>query len=173
MATGSILLLVGAAVPSDGSASNAAPQPVTKIGTEANPKKRYLTYAFDAGTDEMMTFSFQMPQEYASGGTLRIKWTTSVTTSTAVIWAAKVSAVTAGDADTRAEHASSTAATVSSNTNTTEAGREAEATITLNMDSAAAGDMIDIVFYRDADNGSDSLAVDASLEGLNFEFTTT
>lgn len=172
MAVAEIPLLLAGAQPADGSAGNAAPQPVVRLGTEANPKKRYLTYAFDGATDEHLIFSFQMPQNYASGGTLRIKWSCNAITN-AVVWAAKVSAVTAGDVDTRLEHASAAAATVTSNVNTTEANRITEATITLTMDSAAAGDVIDVVFFRDPDNAADTQTADAVLEALSFEFTTT
>lgn len=173
MATGTVSLALQAAQPSDGSSGNAAPQPLTKQGTESNPKKHYRVYAFDAATAEYVTFSFRMPANYASGGALKIEWSANAITATAVVWAAKVSAVTAGDVDTRLEHASAAAASVTSNTDTAEANRIKEASITLTMDSAAAGDVIDLVFFRDAANGSDTLAVDAALELLDFEYTTT
>lgn len=173
MATGTVILPIAAATPPDGSASNAAPALQRVQGTEANPKKHFLVAAFDASTDEHLWWSFDMPADYASGGAVELKWYANATSNSAV-WGVRLGAVTAGDADTPIEHALAAASTTTTATNTTEANRLNSTSITIaNLDSAAAGDSIDLLIYRDADNGSDTLTVDAMLKNAKFTYTTS
>ena len=173
MATGYISLTVTAAVLSDGSASNAAPQLKRTQGTDSNPKKHFMVMAFDASTRENCHWAFRMPDDYASGGTLKISWMGAGASGSNVIWGAQVSATTPADADTPIEHAKSSAATVTTAGNATEARRLIESSISLNMDSAAAGDFIVITFYRDAANASDNYTSDAEVVAATFSYTTT
>lgn len=171
MATGSILLSVMAAVPADGTASNAAPQPITVAGTETSPHKSFKTYNFDAATNEHLWYTFTMPQNYASGGVVRVTWKANATTGAAV-WGARIGAHTPGT-DNVITHAAAAATTVTTTTDAT-AQETNQSVITLaNLDSAAAGDLIFLLVYRDAANGSDSLSVDAELMDSVFEYTTT
>lgn len=176
MATGSILLSPGAGTPPDGSTNNAAPAMSRRQGTNSDPKRHYLTLDFDASTDEHIWFTFEMPANYASGGSVTIKWQANATSGTCR-WGASVGAVTAGDADTLLEHAQATAVTGGTATNATEARRVNETTLDLssNMDSAAAGDTISLLIWRDANGGSgtDDLSVDAEFISAVFEYTTS
>jgi hypothetical protein len=176
VATGTIPLLPGAAVLPDGSTGNAAPAMTRVQGTESNPKKHYLALAYDAATDEHAWWTFRMPADYSSAGTVKIQWQANATTATAVRWGVKIGAVTPADADTPNEHATATATTAGSSTNTTEANRLIEVSLdcSANLDSVAAGDLVFLVIYRDADgtSGTDDLAVDASLIAAAFEYTT-
>ena len=66
MATGTILLPIGAAILPDGSASNAAPA-VQRVKSSASaPTPYFLQLAFDATTEEQCMWSFRMPADYAS-----------------------------------------------------------------------------------------------------------
>lgn len=173
MATGTLQWGMNAATPPDGSTGNAAPALSKLIGTEANPKKFLHIASFDAATDEHLHFSFQVPQDYASGGLIRLKWMTNSASANSVVWGARIGAVTAADADTPVEHAAAAASTATTAGNATEARRLIETTITLaNLDSLAVGDMAFLIVYRDADNASDTLAADAELISVAFEFTT-
>lgn len=172
MATATINLPVTAAVLPDGSANNAAPQLTRRIGSDADPKVMLVTADFDAATDEHLWWHIQVPQNYSSGGTLRLHWMANATTGSAV-WGAQIGAVTPSDADTPLEHAQAAATTATTATNTTEARRLNETTIAPSMDSAAAGDSLFILVYRDANNGSDSLSVDAELLSVSLDYTTT
>ena len=173
MATGYITLTPGGAVLSDGSASNAAPGMSRRKGTDANPAKTYLTLDFDWTADEHCWWSFIMPGDYASGGSLLVKGQINSTTAQNVIMGATVAAISAGDADTPNEHAKSTAATVTIAGNTTEARRLVSGSITLNMDGAAAGDLIVLGLFRDGDNASDTGTVDFEFVGAELSYTTT
>lgn len=174
MATGTILLPIAGAIPSDGSSGNAAPAIQRVQGTEANPKKHFLVAAFDATTDERLTWCFRMPSDYASGGVVKLLWMANVASGNNVVWGAHLGAVTPTDADTPVEHAQAAASTTTTAGDATEARRLIETSITLaNLDSVAANDLVFLIVYRDADNASDTLAADAELIAAVFEYTTT
>ncbi len=114
--------------------------------------------------------TFTLPQDYVSGGTLRLNGQVNAT-SNAYKLQAQVGAVTSADADTKLEHAWAAAATVTTNVNTNEARRLQQATITLTMDSAAAGDSLTIMLFRDATDGSDTSTADYELVDAEFDYT--
>lgn len=172
MATSTIILPVTAGTLPDGSSGNAAPQFSRRIGTESNPKKFFVTADFDPTTDEHIWWVFQVPQNWASGGTFRLHWQANAT-SGSVVWGARIGAVTPADADTLIEHAEAAATTTTTAANATEARRLVETTITPSGDSMAAGDTIAVVVYRDADNGSDTCSVDAELVTISWDYVTT
>jgi hypothetical protein len=170
MATSSILLLPESMIMPDGSASNLAPGMTRRKGTQTAPPAYYMTADFDAATKEVGYWRVVVPQDYVSGGTLRLFAQANATSNAAIISAA-VSAVTPGDADTMLEHAFGAEATLTW-TATTEARRLISGTITLTMDSAAVGDVIVIRLFRDGANGSDTLSVDWELVAAALEYTS-
>lgn len=162
----------GATLP-DGSTGNLAPGLVRLQGTESNPKKHLIIAQFDATTAEHLWWTFAMPAAYVSGGTVKLLWMTAAVTSTSVVWCARIGAVTSGDADTPVEHAAAAASTATSAVNTTEARRLTAASITLaNLDSVAAGDLVNLLVYRDPADAADTLASDAELVAVALEFTS-
>jgi hypothetical protein len=176
MATSSILLPVSAATFPDGSSGNAAPQLDRVQGTEANPKKHLMACRFDAATEEFLYWSFMLPHEAAAAPTftLRLLWgSISAITATNVVWGARISAITAADADTPIEHAQAAQQTVTSANNTTEAGRAIAASIAFTnaqADGATADDLVIVAVSRVAANGSDTLAEDARLFGVELTY---
>ncbi len=171
--TATILLAPGSAVLPDGSTSNLAPGMTRRQGTQTGAKTHFLTVDFDGGGNlEGCHFVFRLPGDYASGGTLRLQWMANATAN-AVKWQAELGAITPADADTPLEHAFAAAATVTTNVNTTEARRLTESSITLTMDSAAAGDLIELYLFRDSADAADTATVDAELIAAAFEYTTT
>lgn len=173
MATGSVLLPVRAWVLPDGTANNLGPAPAVIKGTQTNAVFREVL-SFGTNTLEQVYCTFPMPEEYASGGSLLIDGTVNSTTAGNSFIQAAVSATTAGDTDTFLEHAFSTAAGVAIAVNATEARREAQGTITLNMDSAANTDSITIRLFRDKAHASDTNdAANFEFAWAKFIFTTT
>jgi hypothetical protein len=157
----------------DGSSGNSAPALTRIQGTETNPKKHFLALAFDgAGGTEYAWWTFVLPANYSSGGSLDLLWMLNGT-SNAVKWQARVGAVTPDDADTPIEHAAAAAATVTTNVNTTEANRLTKSTITLTMDSAAGGDLLSLTVFRDSGDAADTSTVDAQLVGAVFSYTSS
>ncbi len=174
MATGYIELPALCWTPPDGSTNNVAPAAQRLKGSQTNAIHT-LVWAFDgAGSAiEQLYATFTLPGDYASGGSLKVQGTINSTTGNVAFMQAAVSATTPADADTPLEHAFSTAATVSITANTTEARRLLEGTITLSMDSAAAGDLVTIRLLRDPANGSDTHTTDFEMWSCEFSYTTT
>lgn len=173
MATGTVQLPPGYWVPPDGSTNNIAAGISRRQGTQATRKAHFLTMDFDgAGAVEGMHATFRMPADYASGGTLKIQWGANAVAN-AVKLQAQLGAITPADADTPLEHAYAAAATVTTSVNATEARRLTESSITLTMDSAAAGDFIELVLFRDSADAADTATVDCEVEMVVFEYVTT
>ena len=174
MATGTVHLPPNAAVLPDGSTNNVGAGMSRHQGSETTRKVHMLTLDFDGAgaVVESAWWVFRMPANYASGGTLKIQWMANATAN-AVKWQAQVGAVTPDDADTPLEHALAAAATVTTNVNATEARRLTESSITLTMDSAAAGDLIKLVVFRDPADAADTATVDGEVTGVSFEYTTS
>jgi len=172
MAVGTIQLPIAAAQPPDGSTNNAAPALQVYKGTNTAPARFGLRAAFDASTDEHLWWTITLPDNYASGGTLRLLWAANATAN-AVVWAASIGAVTAADVDTYLEHAQAAATTATGNVNTTEARRVVETTIAPATDSMAADDLVTVLVYRDANHASDTCTVDAELLSVVLEYVTT
>ena len=172
MPTAYLELLPESAQLPDASTGNQAPALTRRKGTEAAPTKHFLTLDFDgSATIEHAWWRFILPNDYVSGGTLVIYWMANSAAGD-VKWQARVGAVTPADADTPLEHAVAAAATVTTTVNTTEARRLVSSSITLTMDSAAAGDVIFLVLLRDPTDAADTCTVDAEVLGCLFSYTT-
>lgn len=172
MATGTIILPLTGAIPADGSASNASPEVIRVKGSATAPAPHFVEARFDAAADEHLWWVFRMPTDYASGPVVKLQWKANATANSCV-WGTRLGAVTPADADTPNEHATATAQTATTATNATEARRLVETSITItNTDSVAAGDWVALLVYRDADNASDTLAVDAELCAVSLEYVT-
>lgn len=173
MATAYIPLpLIGPVLP-DGSASNIAAQPQRVKSSASAPSPHFMELLFDAATDEMASWTFQLPGNYASAPLVRLHWKANATANS-VVWGCRVAATTPADTDTPNEHAFATTNTATTAVNATEARRSVETTITLtNNDSMVASDTITLQVYRSAGAGGDTCAVDAELWSAGFEYTTS
>jgi hypothetical protein len=158
------------AVLPDSSTNNVPPSLIRLQGTQATRKVHMLALGYDgAGTTiESAWWVFKMPADYSSGGSLTILWIAAATSGN-VLWGTQVGAITPDDADTPLEHALGAAATTTTNVNTTEQNRLTLTTVTLTMDSAAAGDLIELVVYRDPN--TDTCTADANLLGMVMTYT--
>lgn len=174
MATGTILLSPNAAVFPDESTDNLAAGLEIVKGTQITDKVFYPRLIFKDTRIERCQWSFRLPADYASGGTIKLELQTAVATAGDIIMQAKVSAVTAADADTPQEHAwAAAAASAAIANNTVEAGRQLTGSITLTTDAAAAGDLVTVQLFRDAAHASDTLAATVYVIAAAVEYTTT
>jgi hypothetical protein len=175
MATGTIILPIGAADLPDGSASNAAPD-IRKVKSSASAPSPYFKHAlFDASTKEQLYWSFRMPADYASGPVLKVQFKMASAVTGNVIVEGRLAAITPGDA-TDADAKAFAAANTSSATAVpaTTAGKVGEISLTLtNADSLAAGDFVVAYLARDAANGSDTAAGDMEVVAVALTYTTT
>jgi len=178
MATGTIILWPGPLTLPDGTTNNlfCQAQVVKSTGTEPTnaPDVYFTELLFDGTSDEHALFTFVLPGDYASGGTVVIHWKRASGTGAAnVVWKSAIAAITPGGTEVPNSKIFNTVSTA-----TTAAGTTSQAlqttSITPASDSAAAEDMITVMVGRDADNASDTLnAVDAQVTGVYFTYTTT
>lgn len=174
MATGTIILPVQAAMPPDGSASNAGPKMLIGKGSNTAPARFTFYASFDPSTQQHLWWTFYVPTNYASGGTVRIMWAGNATTG-AVVWGASVGVQASNNVDSYLAHAQATAVTATTTIPATTARRPIETTISLagNLDSMAADAIAYLCVYRAAANVSDTLSVDAEMLGCAFDYVTT
>lgn len=172
MATGSILLSPGSAVPPDGSASNAAPQLQRVKSSASAPTPYFQQFAFDASTEEQCCWTFRMPADYASAPVLRVQYKMTSATTGGVAFEARIAAVSDGDA-TDVDAKAFAAANVGTATVPGTAGHLDEVAITLtNADSLAAGDYVIVYLNRDPAHASDTATGDAEVLGAALTYTT-
>jgi len=141
-----------------------------ELGFTSTSNRPFLV--FDAGTDQKAVWQFRLPDDYVGTPELHVIWGADTATTGNVVWAAEVMKLTPNTDTTDAD----TDGYDTANTNTdahdgTTAGRLHTATITLtNEDSMAAGDYVAIRVSRDADNASDTMAGDAFVHAIEFEY---
>jgi hypothetical protein len=138
----------------------------TTLATTGFPSDEY---AFDASTDEKVAFKMAMPDNW-NGTTLTAKflWRSTATTGNCV-WT--ISARFARDGD-NPDTTFGTAVSLTDGTAGTANYQNisaASGTITPSGTNAA-GAMVYFILTRDADNGSDTLAVDALLQGVQINW---
>jgi hypothetical protein len=173
VATGSILLPVGAAVLPDGSATNLAPALQRRKSSGTAPAPYFLELWFDAATEEWAAWSFRMPADYASAPVLKVQYKMASATTGDVIWAGSIAAVTDGDATDVDAKVFATANTATVTVPGT-AGHLDEATVTMtNADSVAAGDFVVVRIARQGAAGGDTATGDAEFVGAALTYTTT
>jgi hypothetical protein len=174
MATGSIALTPGAATLPDNSANNAAPGILRVKSSAATPSPWFLQLLFDATAEEWCTWTFPMPDDYASGAIARVQYKMTSATTGGVAWDVRIAAVSDNDAvdvDAKAFAAANvaTAAAVPAT-----AGYLDVVSVTLtNADSLAAGDFVVLRLARAVANAADTATGDAEFLGLNLSYITT
>ena len=136
-------------------------------GEELSTNKINLDYlAFDAGTAEYAQASFSWPSGMATM-TAKAYWT-AASGSGAVVWGVQARCYADDDA---LDQAQGTAQTV---TDTLLAANDAHISAATSAitpgGTVATGNLCVVQVYRDATNGSDTLAVDARLIGIRLEF---
>ncbi|HUS95672.1 MAG TPA: hypothetical protein VMX97_02915 [Hyphomicrobiaceae bacterium] len=175
MATGYINLFPGGIAPDgSGTVNNTAAlsyEVSAATQTSNTPKATQLKLLFDGTTDEHWLFSFLLPGDYSSGGTLRgkAKFTTA-TTGTAVMKGGQVTSVDGSTDDDALVFAAGDVSSAISAPGTQ--GWTVGFTIALTATNMAANRKIVVFIGRDPDNGSDDITTDLELLALNFEYTT-
>ncbi len=142
--------------------------PATGTAESATNKIMQATLDFDAAADEFAQFQIAMPKGWnESTVTAQFVWLAGNTGN--VVWGCQGVCISDDDA---LDAAFGTAQTVTDGvTATSDVMISAEtAAITL-AGTPAAGDLAVFQVYRDADNGSDTLAVDAKLLGVRLFYT--
>lgn len=168
MATGTVMLPVGAAVLPDGSTSNAAASIQRAKSSAAAPTPHFLQLVF--ATDQMCMWSFRMPSDYASGPVLKVQFKMVSATSGNVVIEGRIAAVTDGDSQDVDAKAFAAANTSSATAVPGTAGFMKELSLTLSTaDSLAAGDFTIAYLARRSSTATGNMEVVA----CSIEYTTT
>jgi hypothetical protein len=165
----------------DGTAGNVPPEFVREKSTGVlsgapSPIRTYARFAGDAAAVmESLCWSFLLPSNYGSGGTIRLKWKAAVATTGAVIWKAGAAPVTDGSTDDDSVAFTAVATASASNAPATQ-GQSVEVTLTLTTTGFAALRWVTVFISRDPVAAADTMtgtgtAGDAILMGAQFEYT--
>jgi len=133
-------------------------------------------YAFDATTDEILYTHVERIRNYGSGNlTLSFDWYADTASSGDVVFAAQIAAITPNtDTQDVETDAFATATSVTDSHLGTTGQRVHQAAITIsNLDSIADGDVFVLKFYRDADDGSDTMTGDAIVTSWELSYSDT
>jgi len=142
--------------------SGITPAAMSQVESSAsNPKPNFLIHSADDSSDEGLQWQVVVPALYGTGGTLQVKYYKSSGTTGAVVFAAQIAAVSDDEIITSKAYDSVNTVT---DTVPSTAGYVTTAEITLtNRDSMAAGDLVNVYLYRDANNGSDTTIGDVNI----------
>jgi hypothetical protein len=176
MTTGYVTLPIPGGIAPDGSGTinnPATPEGMISSGSQTSnsAKVSRIWLLFDPATDEHWMWAFTLPGDYASGGTIRLTFSTKGTSANVVVWKAAAAIQVVGTTDSDAA-VFDTVVTANGTPSTTQ-GVQTQTTLALTMTNAAANRPCVIMIGRDADNGSDTNASDACLQEAGFEYTTT
>lgn len=128
--------------------------------TGTNTQKGVLD--FDAATDESGQVSLALPSDWSGNIDLRYKWSAAAT-SGSVVWGVQTSCVADAETDDPSWNTASTATDAAKGT-TLQTNDASMTSITVT--GCAAGELMHLRFFRDADNGSDDMTGDARLIGV-------
>lgn len=143
----------------------------TGAGTGANASP-VTSLAFDQTTLEAAYWTLTL-FNYGSGNvSVLIDWFATPTSGNAV-WGAQWQSQTPGDAQSVLTDALAAAATTTTATSGTASGPVRTTVTVSSLDSFAAGDIITLKVYRDAANGSDTLAADAKVRAVTLQYSDT
>lgn len=137
--------------------------------TESTTNKVMLrTLDFDQSTDEFAQICIPMPKSW-NEGTITVQFIWTATTTGNVVWGCQGVALSDDDV---IDAAFGTAQTVTDGVTAANDLMESAFTSAITIaGTPAAEDLVVLQFYRDADNGSDTLAADAKLIGVRIKYT--
>lgn len=148
--------------------------PITIAGG-GTPSEPFPAFAFDPATAEnLLLTSFLSPRYGGAGLTLRLLWRSTATTGSCV-WRARLRRINTGAASLLGAHdywaAAQTVTTATAGTASHPVLSTVAFTNGAQMESLAAGEAFALMIGRNAASGSDTLAVDADLIGVDLRET--
>lgn len=133
--------------------------PAAACITGTNTQKGVLD--FDAGTDESAQVSLALPSDFTGAIDVKYKWLAAAT-SGSVVWGVQTSCVADAETDDPSWNTASTVTDAAKGTTL----QTNDASMTgVTATGCAAGELLHLRFFRDADNGSDGMTGDARLIG--------
>ena len=153
--------------------SSGIPEPVLINGTGTIPWPLWA-YAFDAAADEYFYFDWVV-RNYGSGNlTCNIFWESRAGSTTGnVVFSAAIGCITSGDASSIEAKTLATATTVTDAVNGTAKGMKMSSVTISNLDSITNGDWVMLRVGRLGSNGSDTMSGDATIIGVELQYSDT
>lgn len=147
---------------------NTTSGPASGTSESTTNKVMLSTLDFDASTDESAQIVIPMDKKWDEGTvTVQFIWTAGATGD--VVWACQAVALSNDDA---VDSAFGTAQTVTDSVTLADDVMESAFTSAITIaGTPAAEDLVVFKFYRDADNGGDTLAADAKLIAVRIKYT--
>lgn len=127
--------------------------------TGTNTQKGVLD--FDAATDESGQVSLALPSDWSGNIDLKYKWLAAATSGN-VVWAVQTSCVADAETD---DPSWNTASTVTDAAKGTTLQTNDASMTSITVTGCAAGELLHLRLFRDADNASDTMTGDARLIG--------
>lgn len=133
-----------------------------------------MSLDFDQSTAEYAQFAVRMPKSWNVGTVTAVfVWTANSTSTNSVVWGIQGAAIGNDETIDTASQFGTAQTVTDANTATAYQAHHSAATGAMTIgSSAAAQDWVVFQVYRDASNGSDTLAVDAMLLGVTLNFTS-
>lgn len=154
----------------DGDPSNPPGFPAGGLGASGRP-----VLAFDDTQDELILWTFQMPENYGTGLQGEILWSgsSSTTTSHTVRWVVEIMKLTPETAGAVDSDSYDSFNAVDDDILGTTSKRLQKATVSItNADSVQAGDYVAVRLRREASHANDDLPEDAWLLDFTLKYTT-
>lgn len=126
----------------------------------------WTAIALDPDTDEYALFDFKIPEDYLSGGTIKIVYVELNTGANNVVWGALLNHAAAGES-----YASNPSSDYGNTRAIGQVNKIQEITTTLSLTSPAKGEYVTVRIKRDANHASDTYIFDWHLIGIVFEYT--
>lgn len=180
MATGSLILAPAAAALTDNSTSNYGAR--LQLAKGAGPPSRFwlqLSFPKQVGTPPAngtsnAWWTFQVPTNYASGGTLRVVWNCATAAAGNVRWSSSVGVQTVTAADSITAHAQATATAATTAVPATTANRPVETQIAYTaLDAMAADTLVFLNLQRLGADAADTATVDVFASAVMFDYTSS
>ena len=173
MATNYIILpLNGATLPDASGSTNDPAVPVIRVsgGTQTanTPKVTWFEWQFASSQDQHVMWTFRIPGDYSTGGTLRFKWKPDAASTSLCIWKAAVAVSTDGGG-TDQNPTFSAIAVVCSTVGV--AFQLAEKSIALTMTNAGANDRMTLMFGNFPSTATYTTCSKVFLTDAIFEYT--
>lgn len=127
----------------------------------------HVSYIFDKDTDETLTLYYPLPSTWTGNTGLRFVWISPAANGD-VVWAAQTVCVAASSEDFL--NPAYNAVQTVTDSKTTQGYIEIAEITPLTMTGCAADEMLSVRFYRDADDGADTLDGDAPLFGVQLYY---
>lgn len=140
-----------------------------KVESSTNKQNVFLL-DFDASSDEYVEATFAMPSDW-NGGTITAQfyWLANSSSTNSAVWG--IQGRSYGDNEDLDQSWGSAQTVTDANNGTNKVNISAATPAMTFAGTPAAGELIQLRIYRDADNGSDNLAADARLLGVLISFT--